>query len=281
MRARKFGPLPDQVPLVGQGTWNIEREDRSSVIEALRAGIVRGATHIDTAEMYGSGEAERIVREAIAGRREGIFLVSKVLPSNATREGTVEACERSLDRLGVDRLDSYLLHWESSHPLEDTVAGFSDLVDSGRIRSWGVSNFDEVALERLVEIAGDGVISSNQVLYHVMERSIEHRVLPFCLDHGIAVVAYSPFGSGDFPAEGSAGRTVLDEIGRDMDATPHQIALAFLLRHEGVFVIPRSADPDHAAENAAAGEIELSAKQIARIDAAFPRGPWRGGVPVL
>lgn len=281
MKFRKFGPLDEQVPVVGQGTWNIEREDEAIVIEAIRAGIDGGATHIDTAEMYGSGASEQIVGKAIDGRRDELFVVSKILPSNATRRGTVEACLRSLARLGIEHLDSYLLHWVGSHPLEQTIAGFEELQESGRIRSWGVSNFDEGHLEKAVEIAGQGRIACNQVLYHLQERAIEHKVIPFCKDNGIPVVAYSPFGSGDFPKEGSKDHAVLRDIGSDLGATPHQVALAFLLRHENVFVIPRSTDPEHAAQNAAAGDLELSAEQIDRIDRAFPLGEWKGGVPVL
>lgn len=281
MKFRKFGPLDDQVPVVGQGTWNIGREEGATVIEAIRAGIDGGATHIDTAEMYGSGASEQIVGKAIDGRRDELFVVSKVLPSNATRRGTVEACRRSLDRLGIEHLDSYLLHWVGSHPLEQTIAGFEELQESGRIRSWGVSNFDENHLEKAIEIAGQGRIACNQVLYHLQERAIEHKVIPFCADNRIPVVAYSPFGSGDFPEAGSKGHAVLRDIGTELGATPHQVALAFLLRHENVFVIPRSTDPEHAAQNAAAGDLELSAEQIDRIDRAFPLGEWKGGVPVL
>lgn len=281
MRYRKFGTVDDRVPVVGQGTWNIEREDESTVIEAIHAGIDRGATHIDTAEMYGSGASEQIVGKAIEGRRDELFVVSKILPSNATRKGTVEACSRSLDRLGIDSLDSYLLHWVGSHPLEQTIAGFEELKESGRIRSWGVSNFDEGHLERTIEIAGQGRIACNQVLYHLQERAIEHEVIPFCKDNGIPVVAYSPFGSGDFPEGNSEGGKVLRDIGTELGATPYQVALAFLLRHENLFVIPRSTDPEHAAQNAAAGDLELSSQQIDRIDRAFPLGEWKGGVPVL
>ena len=281
MRFGSFGHLEDRIPVVGQGTWNIERENESEVIAAIRAGIDAGATHIDTAEMYGSGVAETIVGKAIDGLREDVFIVSKVLPSNATRAGTIEACRRSLDRLGIEALDSYLLHWLGSNPLEQTIEAFEELTQQGRIRSWGVSNFDERELARAIEIAGPGRIACNQVLYHLEERSIEHEVLPYCIENGITLVAYSPFGSGRFPQEGSNGRAVLEAVGLEVDATAHQVALAFLMRNDNVLVIPKSSDPEHARQNAEAAAIELSVRQIARIDEAFPLGEWTGGVPVL
>ena len=198
-----------ELPVVGQGTWNLERFDRASVIAALRAGLDAGMTHVDTAEMYGDGEVERIVGEAIAGRRDACILVSKVLPQHADRRGTVRACEASLTRLGTDRLDGYLLHWPGRHPLEATVAGFEELRANGKIGWWGVSNFDADELAALRRIAPAGTIACNQVLYHLEERTIEHAVLPDCAAHGIAVVGYSPFGSGRFPRPDSPGGRVL------------------------------------------------------------------------
>ena len=191
---------------------------------ALRRGIELGLTHIDTAEMY--GDAELVIAEALAGKRDGLFIVDKVLPSNASRTGTLAACERSLKRLGTDRIDCYLLHWRGSHPLEDTVAAFEQLVEAGKILSWGVSNFDVTDLNEINAIKPP---ACNQVLYHLKERAIEHAVIPWCEKHGVAVVAYSPFGSGDFPQS-----KVLDEIAAAHDATPRQVALAFLTRRSSV-----------------------------------------------
>jgi diketogulonate reductase-like aldo/keto reductase len=232
-------------------------------------------THDDTAEMYGSGRDEEIVARAIAGRRDDVFLVSKVLPSNASAAGVVRACEASLGRLGTDRLDCYLLHWPSEHPLEDTIAGFERLVASGKTRAWGVSNFDVDELEKTVAIAGAGRVACNQVLYHLEERAIEHAVLPWCRARGIAVVGYSPFGSGRFPAARSTGGRVLADVAAAHGATPRQVALAFLVRDGSVFAIPKAASAEHARDNAAAGELRLTAADVRRLDAAFPRGRRR------
>ncbi|HYO14775.1 MAG TPA: aldo/keto reductase [Thermoanaerobaculia bacterium] len=276
MRYRTFGHTGHEVPVIGQGTWNMEKDRRRSAVEAIRRGLDAGMTHVDTAEMYGSGEVEELVGEAVAGRREEVFLISKVLPQNASRRGTVQACERSLARLRTEFLDCYLLHWRGSHPLADTFAAFEELRQAGKIRSWGVSNFDEEDLAEAVRIAGEGRIACNQVLYHLKERAIEHAVLPTCEEHGIAVVAYSPFGSGRFPKS-----PVLSEIADARGATPHQIALAFLTRRPSLFAIPKASDPGHAADNAAAGEIELTPEEVRRLDEAFPLGPRRPGVPTL
>lgn len=254
----------------------MERSDREAAIAAIRRGLDLGMTHIDTAEMYGSGRVETLLAEAIQGRRDEIFLVSKVLPSNASRTGTVRACERSLQRLQTDRLDCYLLHWEGSHPLADTVAAFEQLRAEGKIRSWGVSNFDERAMEQVVAIAGAESVACNQVCYHIRARAIEHGVVPFCRRHGIAVVAYSPFGSGSFPDPGSAGGRVLAEIAAAHEVTSHAIGLAFLCRQGRLFAIPKSSRVDHVEANAAAGSLTLSDAEIARLDDAFPRGPRRG-----
>src|SRR5246500_5321704 len=207
MRTKTFGPTGQNVSVIGQGTWYIDRGDRKAAVAALRRGIELGMTHIDTAEMY--GDAELVIAEAIAGRRDGLFLVSKVLPSNASRKGTIAACERSLKRLKTDHLDCYLLHWRGSYPLAETVAAFVELERAGKIRSWGVSNFDAVDLDELVDAAGEGRIACNQVLYHLKERAIEHAVIPWCAQHGVAVVAYSPFGHNDFPPASSAGGKLL------------------------------------------------------------------------
>src|SRR5665213_4132900 len=207
MKSHPFGSNGPHVSVIGQGTWYIDRGDRAGAVAALRRGIDLGMTHIDTAEMY--GDAELVVAEAIAGRRDEVFLVSKVLPSNASRRGTITACERSLKRLNTDRLDCYLLHWRGSYPLDETVAAFEQLVSAGKIRSWGVSNFDAGDLDELLAVAGEGRIACNQVLYHLQERAIEHAVLPWCAQHGVAVVAYSPFGHNDFPSSRSKPAQVL------------------------------------------------------------------------
>lgn len=265
---------------MGQGTWQMaESGDAQQEIAALRAGIARGLTHIDTAEMY--GEAEDIVGEAIAGRRQEVFLVSKVLPGHASRRGTVEACERSLARLGTDHLDAYLLHWRTDeHPLEDTIAAFEQLQRGGKIRAWGVSNFDEADLEDARRIGGAG-LACNQVLYHLQERAIEHAVLPWCERHGVAVVGYSPFGSGRFPGPRTAGGRVLQEIADAHGASPRQVALAFLVRRPSLFAIPKASNAGHAAENARAGTVRLTEADMARIDQAFPKGPRPRELPML
>jgi diketogulonate reductase-like aldo/keto reductase len=265
--------------VIGQGTWYIDSGDRATAVAALRRGIDLGMTHIDTAEMY--GDAELVVAEAIAGRRDDIFLVSKVLPSNASRRGTITACDRSLKRLKTDRLDCYLLHWRGSVPLAETVAAFDELVRAGKIRSWGVSNFDTDDLDEMLEAAGEGSIACNQVLYHLQERAIEHAVLPWCEQHGVAVVAYSPFGHNDFPSSRSKAGQVLQAIAEAHRATPRQVALSFLTRRPSLFAIPKAGIPDHAADNAAAGDVTLSDREIAALDQAFPRGPKPRGLPML
>jgi diketogulonate reductase-like aldo/keto reductase len=276
---RPFGPTKRHVAVIGQGTWDLDRDDRSAAIAALRRGLELGMTHIDTAEMY--GDAEAIVAEAIAGRRDEVFLVSKVVPSNASRSGTVAACERSLARLKTDRLDVYLLHWRGRHPLADTIAAFEELEREGKILGWGVSNFDVPDLEEVWAIAGPGRLLGNQVLYHLQERGIEHTVIPWCEEHGVAVVGYSPFGHGRFPGSRTKGGRVLEEIAAAHQATPRQVALRFLARQPGLFAIPKASQTEHAAENAGAGELRLSDAELARIDAAFPRGPRPRELPML
>jgi diketogulonate reductase-like aldo/keto reductase len=279
LKQQKFGNTGPLVPVVGQGTWYIDRGDRIGAVAALRRGIDLGMTHIDTAEMY--GDAELVVAEAIAGRRDEIFLVSKVLPSNASRRGTITACERSLQRLKTDRLDCYLLHWRGSYPLSETVAAFEQLVDSGKIRSWGVSNFDADDLDEMLAVAGNGKIACNQVLYHLQERAIEHAVIPWCEQHGTAVVAYSPFGHNDFPQAQSKAGEVLQTIAKAHGASPRQVALAFLTRRPSVFAIPKASSQEHAADNAAAGGLALSRDDIAALDKAFPRGARPRSLPML
>ena len=272
MQRRSWGSGGEQVPIIGQGTWRLDEAERKPAIEALRRGLDLGMTHIDTAEMYGSGEAERIVGEAIAGRREQVFLVSKVLPENATRSGTRAACERSLRALGTDRLDGYLLHWRGEHPLEETLAGFDDLLTAGKIRSWGVSNFDIQDLEDLRSLQPDLRCACNQVLYHLQQREVEHAVLPWCERHQMTIVAYSPFGHGRFPSARSAQGRLLAQIGAAHQATPRQIALAFITRSAWVATIPKASSSEHATENAAAGDLKLSDRELRELDAAFPLG---------
>jgi diketogulonate reductase-like aldo/keto reductase len=282
MEHRPFGSTKREVAMIGQGTWNIEQADSGRAIGALRRGLDLGMTHIDTAEMYGSGAAENLVGEAIAGRRDEVFLVSKVLPSNASRNGTIAACERSLKRLKTDRLDCYLLHWRGSHPLADTVAAFEQLRADGKILSWGVSNFDVDDLDELGQVAGAGKPACNQVLYHLRERAIEHAVIPWCEANGVAVVAYSPFGhAGGFPEPHTAGGRVLKAIADRHNSTPRQVALRFLTRRASLFAIPKAADPEHAEENAGAATLNLSAAEMAKIDAAFPLGARPRSLPML
>lgn len=281
MERRRFGAAAREVPVIGQGTWNIERADRASAIAALRRGLDLGMTHLDTAEMYGSGDAERIIAEAIQDRRDEVFIVSKVLPQHASRKGTVSACEKSLRRLATDRLDCLLLHWRGSYGLDETIAGFEELREAGKILSWGVSNFDVNDLEEALAIAGPGRIACNQVLYHLEERAIEHGVIPWCEAHDVAVVGYSPFGHGGFPGPRTAGGKVLAEIARAHDATPRQIALTFLIRRPSLFAIPKAAQVVHVEENAAAAGIALSDAEIARIDAAFPLPRRMHGLPMI
>jgi diketogulonate reductase-like aldo/keto reductase len=281
MPTYSFGSSGRAIPPIGQGTWNIERSDRREAVTALRRGLDLGLSHIDTAEMYGSGRSEEIVGEAIAGRRDAVFLVSKVLPHNASRKGAIAACEASLRRLGTDHLDSYLLHWRGSHPLAETFAAFQTLREQGKILSWGVSNFDVGDLEEAFAVAGPGVIACNQVLYHLRERAIEHAVIPWCERHGVAVTAYSPFGQDDFPEAGSASGRALAAVGQANGASPRQVALAFLTRRPSVLAIPKASRVSHVEDNAGALSLRLSDDEIARIEAVFPRGPKPRSLPML
>lgn len=280
MERRSFGAGGAEVPAIGQGTWHIEQADRRTAVAALRRGLDLGLTHIDTAEMYGSGRAEEVVAEAIAGRRDEVFLVSKVLPSNASRKGAVAACEKSLKRLGTDRLDCYLLHWRGGHPLAETFAAFEELREAGKIRSWGVSNFDADDLDEALGLVGPSRIACNQVLYHLSERAIEHAVLPWCERHGVALVGYSPFGSGSFPSPAGPGGRALAEVAAAHGATPRQVALAFLTRRPSLLTIPKSANPKHVEENAGATDLRLASADVDKLDRAFPLGRRRG-LPML
>ena len=279
---RIFGTTQRLVASIGQGTWKIEGSAAADVIAALRRGLDLGLTHIDTAEMYGSGASERIIGKAIEGRRDEVFLVSKVLPNHASKNGTLAACEKSLAHLRTDRLDCFLLHWRGSVPLEDTIAAFETLVRQGKILAWGVSNFDVQDLAEVAAIAGPGHPACNQVLYHLKERAIEHAVLPWCAQHGTAVVAYTPFGQspGIFAGESKAAK-VLHEIADSHGATPRQVALRFLLRQPEVFVIPKASDIAHVTENAGTYNVELNDSDMAKIDAAFPVGKASRGLPMI
>ena len=281
-KQRAFGATRRRVAAIGQGSWKIDESNAATAVAALRFGLDLGLTHIDTAEMYGSGASEKIIGTAISGRRDEVFLVSKVLPGNASKRGTVLACEKSLARLQTDRLDCYLLHWRGEFKLEETVAAFQSLMRDGKILSWGVSNFDAADLDEVVAIAGPAHPACNQVLYHLQERAIEHGVLPWCRKHGTAVVAYTPFGesSAVFDPRSTPGR-VLHDIARNHNATPRQVALRFLLRHPEVFVIPKATSVQHIAENAATFELHLSDAEIGQIDAAFPRGAPRSELPTI
>jgi diketogulonate reductase-like aldo/keto reductase len=281
MQNRRFGASGRDVSVIGQGTWYIEHAERAVAVAALRGGLDLGLNHIDTAEMYGSGQAETIVGEAIAGRRDEVFLVSKVLPSNASKAGTRRACEASLKRLKTDRLDCYLLHWRGQYKLSETIEAFEALKEEGKILSWGVSNFDEEDLAEALAIAGRGKIACNQVLYHLGERAIEHGVIPWCKQHDIAVVAYSPFGHSGFPARSSKGGYVLADIAKAHGASLHQLALTFLTRHPSVFAIPKAARLMHVEENAKAVKIKLSQDDIARLDEAFPLGVRPRSLPMI
>jgi diketogulonate reductase-like aldo/keto reductase len=279
MERRRFGLTKREVLVVGQGTWYLDEGPRTVAIAALRAGLDLGMTHIDTAEMY--GEAELVVAAAIRDRREEVFLVDKVLPQNASARGTILACGRSLLRLATDRLDCYLLHWRGEYPLQETFGAFEQLRKAGSILSWGVSNFDENDLDEAWRAGGNGRLTCNQVLYHLNERAIEHAVIPWCAKHGVAVVAYAPYGHGDFPDPDTAGGRVLQEIAAHHRATPRQVALRFLLRWPNLFTIPKASSPKHAAENAGAGDLRLNSAELARIDQAFPRGPKPRTLPVI
>lgn len=267
--------LPDgeRVAALGQGTWYMGERgtDARREADALRLGIDLGMTLIDTAEMYAQGGAEQVVAQAIAGRRGKVFVVSKVLPGNASRAGTVAACERSLKRLGTDRIDLYLLHWRGPHPLAETVAGFEALKAAGKIRHWGVSNLDTADMEELLRVPGGGGCAADQVLYHPDSRGIEFDLLPWCREHRIPVMAYSPLGHDVRRLLGSRSVRAVAERHR---ATPAQVAIAWGLRHPHVISIPKAVDPAHVRENAGAAELVLTAADLAEIDTghAPPRG---------
>jgi diketogulonate reductase-like aldo/keto reductase len=279
MKLKAFGPTNRDVSAIGQGTWRIDKGDRTAALAALRRGLDLGMNHVDTAEMY--GDAEEIVAEALAARRDRLYLVSKVLPQNASRQGTIAACERTLKRLRTDRLDCYLLHWRGSHPLGETVAAFEQLKREGKILAWGVSNFDVADLEEICQISAPSIPACNQVLYHLEERATEHAVIPWCEDRGIAIVAYSPLGQGKLAERNHRGRRVLAEVAEAYQATPAEIALAFLVRRGSAFAIPKASKLEHVEENAKAGDLRLTESAVARIDNAFPLGPRASRLPML
>ncbi len=281
MRERALGTDGTTISSIGQGTWNLEVSERRVATAALRRGFELGLTHVDTAEMYGAGTVESLVGEAIRGRRQDVFLASKVLPRNASRRGTIEACEASLARLGTDHLDLYLLHWPGEHPLGATIEAFEELCARGLVRRWGVSNFDADELAEAVRIGGPGRCACNQVLYHLGERAIEHRVLPRCEELGVTLVAYSPFGQGAVPAPDTPGFGMLSTIAAAHCATPRQVALAYLTRRPSLAAIPKAATEAHVEENAGALDLELSAGEIERIDRAFPRGRPKRELPTI
>jgi diketogulonate reductase-like aldo/keto reductase len=255
------------IPVLGQGTWGMgERAgSRAAEVAALRHGLELGMTLIDTAEMYGDGGAEEVVGEAIRGRRDEVFLVSKVYPHNASARGTIAACERTLKRLGTERLDLYLLHWRGTHPLAETVAAFERLRHEGKIARWGVSNLDADEMVELLAVPDGARCAANQVLYNPTRRGIEWDLLPWCRKHGMPVMAYSPIEQGRLPTTGA-----LAEIGRRHGRSPFQVALAWVLAQEGVVAIPKASRLEHVEANAAALDLTLGADELAAIDRAFP-----------
>jgi diketogulonate reductase-like aldo/keto reductase len=263
---RPFGATGRDVAVIGQGTWHMgERAgDRRQEIAALRLGLDLGMTHIDTAEMYADGGAERIVARAIAGRRDDVFLATKVLPSNASYDGTIKACEASLKRLGTDRLDLYLLHWWSDrHPVADTMKAMGDLVRRGLVRHVGVSNFDVEQMKAAKAALGDVPLACNQVLYHLRDRGIEKEVLPWCERQDVAVVGYTPLARGGFM------KSAVADVSRRHGATPRQVVLNFLTRRKALFTIPKASRPEHVRENADALDFTLARADLAAIEADF------------
>ncbi len=266
MRKTKF-PSGEEVPVLGQGTWGLgERpENRQNEIDALRFGIDIGMNLIDTAEMYGDGAAEELIGKAIEERREQTFIVDKVLPHNATRKGTVGACEKSLRRLKTDRIDLYLLHWHGAVPLAETLAGFDDLLRAGKIRYWGVSNFDVPEMKQVARLSDGAAVASNQVLYNLTRRGIEYDLMPWCEQHEIPIMAYSPLEQGRL-----MGDPEIRRIADEHSATPAQIALAWVLRKENLIAVPKASTPEHVKQNRVALDIHLTPDQLTALDRVFP-----------
>jgi diketogulonate reductase-like aldo/keto reductase len=255
------------MPLLGQGTWRMgeRRAERAREVAAIALGLSLGMKLVDTAEMYGDGAAEQVVADAIEGQRATTFLVSKVYPHNATRRGTIAACDRSLKRLRTDYLDLYLLHWRGDVPLADTVAAFEALHGDGRIRAWGVSNFDAADMRELLALPRGDRCAANQVLYHLGRRGIEYDLLPLCRSHGIAVMAYSPVDQGRL-----LRNRHLVGLAKQLQWSPAQVAVAWLLAQPGVAVIPKAVDPTHVRENREAADLRLPSTAMAMLDEAFP-----------
>jgi diketogulonate reductase-like aldo/keto reductase len=260
-------PSGEAIPVLGQGTWNMGEDGarRAREVAALQLGLDLGMTLIDTAEMYAEGGAEEVIGEAIAGRRAEAFLVSKVLPHHATRSGTIAACHASLKRLGTERLDLYLLHWRGSVPLAETLEGFDALTSSGDISQWGVSNFDTADMEEIAGLPGGTAAATNQVLYNLGRRGIEFELLPWCRARQIPIMAYSPIHQGRL-----LKNPVVRRVALRRDVTPAQIALAWVLRHEGVLASPKASTTDHVRQNRAAHDIDLTPEDLAELDAGFP-----------
>lgn len=273
----RYVTLPNgaRVPALGLGTWGMgeRRGSRADEVEALQLGLDLGMTLIDTAEMYGDGGAEEVVGEAIAGRRDTVFVVSKVYPHNASRRGAIAACERSLKRLRTDVLDLYLLHWRGAIPLQETVEAFEKLKADGKIRAWGVSNFDPKDMAELTKVAPEGSCVVNQVLYHLGSRGIEWDLLPEAREQGIAIMAYSPLGQASI-----LGNRTLRSIADKHRVSSAAVALAWVLRHDHVFTIPKAARAEHVRANAAAADLALDAEDLKALDEAFP--PPRGPTPL-
>jgi diketogulonate reductase-like aldo/keto reductase len=257
----------DEIPVLGQGTWGMGENpgERAEEVRALRLGLDLGMTLIDTAEMYGAGASEELVAEAIAGRRDEVFLVTKVLPSNATRNGTIEACERSLKRLQTDQIELYLVHWRGGLPLDNTIEALEELIEMGEIRGWGVSNFDVDDLAEVLTVAGGGDVRTDQVLYNVAHRGIEFELLPSCRERGMPVMAYSPIDRGSI-----VSNDIVVEIAAKHDATPVQVALAWVLRQDDVCAIPKAAIHEHVRENHGALDLQLDSEDLKLIDQVFP-----------
>ncbi len=266
---RPFGWTGEALPILGLGTWMIEQTGRDGAVEALRCGLDAGMTLLDTAEMYGNGATEEIVGEAIRGKRADVFLITKLLPSNASYDGALKACEASLKRLGVDCIDLYLLHWESKHPLRETMRAMEQLVARGTIRYIGVSNFDVEQLRQAEAALRHNRLACNQVLYHLKDRGIERKLIPYCRERGVAVIGYSPFGHRDFPKPSTVGAAILEEIALRHKRTARQVALNFLTAH-GVFSIPKSGNPGHVRENSGGAGWQLTPEEYGVIDRAFP-----------
>ena len=256
-----------RVPALGVGTWRMgeHRRDADTEVAALDAALAHGMTLIDTAEMYGDGGAERIVARAVAKRRDDVFIVSKVLPHNASAKGTIAACERSLARLATDRIDLYLLHWRGEHPLAETVDAFERLRRAGKIVRWGVSNFDVSDMRELLALSDGANCASNQVLYNVAERGIEWKLRALCQQHAMPIIAYSPFGQGTLLTDRK-----LATLAAPLNVTPAQLALAWLLAQTGVIAIPKTSNVARIAECRAAADVRLSAATLAALDRAFP-----------